>query len=121
MSDARRGTGRLGEALAAEALVRRGWQIVATNWRCAVGEIDLIARDGEWLVLVEVRARHGHRFGTPEESVDRHKRERLATLGELYVQETGWSGPWRIDVVAVELDRSGAPVRVTHYPDAVGR
>jgi putative endonuclease len=121
MTDARRSTGRRGEALAAEALRQRGWHIVTTNWRCGVGEIDLVARDGESLVLVEVRTRHGRRFGTPEESVDALKRERLAMLGELYVQETGWAGPWRIDVVAVELDRDGAPVRVTHYPDAVGR
>ncbi len=120
MSRSRRDTGRLGEALAAQRLQELGWRVVATNWRCPRGEIDIIARDGEWLVLVEVRTRSNRTFGLPEESVDARKQRRLALLGSWYVRAVGWKGPWRIDVVALEIDQRGGVVRLEHYENAVG-
>jgi putative endonuclease len=58
-------------------------------------------------------------LGTPEESITPAKQARLIELGEAYVQASGWAGDWRIDVVAVEMDRRGRLLRVDHYENAV--
>lgn len=115
----RRALGTDGERWAAEELQRRGWTIVARNWRCARGEIDLVARDGECLAIVEVRTRRGERFGPAEGSITAAKRARLIALAEAYVAESGWQGPWRIDVVAIACDRVGRVLQITHFPSAI--
>ncbi len=119
--NSRRGLGRRGEDLAARYLVARGYELVARNWRCEVGELDLVARDGDCLAFVEVRTRRGEMLGSPEESVTSAKQARLIALAEAYVQAYDWSGDWRIDVVAVEIDRHGQVVRLDHYENAVTR
>jgi putative endonuclease len=117
--DDRGGLGRWGEDLAARRLAADGYEIVARNWRCEVGEIDLVAQDGDDLAIVEVRSRRGKAFGTPEESITQKKQARLVALAEAYVQATDWPGNWRIDVVAVEMDGRGRLLRVDHYENAV--
>jgi hypothetical protein len=67
----KRQLGRRGEDLATAYLRQQGYVILARNWRCPVGEIDIVAREGEILAFVEVRTRRGDRFGTPEESITR--------------------------------------------------
>ncbi|MDH7486116.1 MAG: YraN family protein [Anaerolineae bacterium] len=119
MSSRRQRLGQVGERLAAEALAARGYAILARNWRCPAGEIDIVARDGDTLVMVEVRTRRGEAFGTPEESVTPAKQARLVELGQTYVQERGWDGPWRIDVVAVQFSPAGRLERLTVIPNAV--
>jgi putative endonuclease len=118
-SDDRRGLGRHGEQMAARHLASKGYEIVARNWRCETGELDLVARDGDCLVLVEVRARRGQTLGSPEESITPAKQARLADLAEAYVQVNGWAGDYRIDVVAIEFDQQGRLLRVDHYENAV--
>jgi len=117
VSDARRALGRRGEALVAAQLAAWGWPVRATNWRCPLGELDIVAEDGDWLVIVEVRTRRGARFGSPEDSVGWRKQTRLIRLGQAYVHAVGWEGPWRIDVVAVEFGSDGALDRLAHYPN----
>ena len=117
--DPRRGLGRRGEQLAAEHLRRAGYEILAANWRCPRGEIDLIAREGETLAFVEVRTRRGREYGSPEESITALKRARLIETAQTYVQESGWEGDWRIDVVAVELSPAGKLVRISLLRNAV--
>ena len=117
--DDRRGLGRRGEELAAQRLTSLGYEIVARNWRCEYGELDLVAKDGDCLALVEVRTRRGRTLGTPEESITPAKQARLIELAEAYVQACDWIGDWRIDVVAVEMDRRGRLLRVDHYENAV--
>jgi putative endonuclease len=117
--DDRRGLGRRGEELAAQHLAARGYHIVARNWRCEHGELDLVARDGECLAFVEVRARRGRALGTPEESITPAKQARLIDLAEAYVSDSDWRGQWRIDVVAVEMDGRGRLLRIDHYENAV--
>lgn len=119
ITDDRGRFGRHGEELAARHLSVKGYQIVARNWRCETGEIDLVARDGAGLAIVEVRARRGRAFGSPEESITPAKQARLVDLAEAYVQAEGWPGPWRIDVVAIEMDRRGRLLRIDHYENAV--
>lgn len=123
MNDQRRTIGQQGEALAATYLQRKGYGIIAANWRCAAGEIDVIAADGPTLVFVEVRTRRSAVHGLAEESVTPAKQRRLAGLAQAYLQaledaRTPWNGPWRIDVVAIRImpDQSA---RIHHLQHAV--
>jgi putative endonuclease len=121
----RKQLGRLGEDEAAQRLAALGWQIVARNWRTRRGEIDIIARDGDFLVFVEVKTRRAQPggdpyLGRPEEAVTAKKQLQLARMAEEYLHEMRWSGPWRADVVAIELDGRGQVARLAHYRDAVG-
>jgi putative endonuclease len=129
-TDSRRQLGNAGEAMAARLLTEAGLQIVARNWRCAYGELDLVAQEmapdyangGEmatWLVAVEVRTRRGTHFGSARESVTAVKQAKLRRLAEAYVQAIQWQGPWRIDVVAIQLDAQGRMVEKTHLRHAV--
>lgn len=122
MSKARQGLGRTGERLAAEHLTGQGYRILERNWRRAgLGEVDLVARDGDCLVIVEVRTRRGHPFGTPEESVTVRKQARLIALAEAYAAESDWAGPVRIDVVGVHLSADGRLLRINHVRNAISR
>lgn len=117
--DDRRELGRRGEELAAHHLAAKGYEILARNWHCAEGELDLVARDGVCLAMVEVRTRRGRSMGSPEESITEAKQARLIGLGEAYVQACDWPGDWRIDVVAVEMDPRGRLLRIDHYENAI--
>ncbi|WP_406678312.1 YraN family protein [Moorella sp. ACPs] len=106
MTVARRRRGQRGEAAAAVYLERSGYRLLARNYRCPLGEIDIIAADGEAVVFVEVRTRSTATFGTPQESVDARKQMRLRRLAAYYLSRHGLSNrPCRFDVVAVWLDR----------------
>jgi len=119
MTTARQRLGQEGERLAEQALTAQSYTIIENNWRCPAGEIDIIARDGEDLVVVEVRTRRGTAYGTPEESLTTAKQAKLVELGQTYVQEVEWSGSWRIDVIAVQMGRRGQLERLTLIRDAV--
>jgi putative endonuclease len=103
-----------------------GYELVTRNWRTRAGELDIIARDGAWLVFVEVRTRLCRpgaavpHLGQPEESVTQRKQARLAALVEAYLFAHPWDGPWRIDVIALELRPNGAVGRLNHLRDAIG-
>lgn len=111
---------RWGEAEADRYLRRLGWEIVDHNWSCRFGELDLIARDGDEWVFVEVKTRRGNSFGTPEEGVTPAKRRRLLRSAATYLEARGAAAePWRIDVVAVEGRPGRPPSRLDHYRDAI--
>lgn len=119
-ADPRRLLGRWGENLAAAHLEALGHVIVERNWRCREGEIDLVTRDGETLVFVEVKTRRGRAFGAPEEALTPRKADKLLQLGRQYVYEHVLDETnWRIDLVAVELDDRGHLLRCDHSPNAV--
>lgn len=106
--------GRHGEEVVARALVEQGWQILARNWRCATGELDIVARDGGDAVALEVKTRRSVTFGSPLEAVTRVKVARLRRLAALWLaSQDGHFDGVRIDVVGVTLPRSGAAV-LTH-------
>jgi putative endonuclease len=112
--------GRWGEMIASQALESHGYQVVEKNWRCKTGELDLVTRDGECWVFVEVKVRSSDTFGTPEEAVTPTKQERLLTTGMMYLAEHGLEEVgWRIDVVAIKLADSGKVDSLTIYQDAV--
>ena len=118
--DQRRSLGRWGENLAANHLAAEGLTIIERNWRCRDGEIDLVARDGETFVFVEVKTRRGRDFGAPEEALTPRKAQKLLALGQIYMAEHDLDDTnWRIDLVAVELDARGRFLRCDHVPNAV--
>lgn len=102
MMTRRHAVGRAGEEQAARHLAAQGLVVVARNWRCRLGELDLVALDGRQVVFVEVKSRSGLGFGAPAEAVDTRKQARLARLAAVFLQERGWwERPVRFDVVAV--------------------
>jgi putative endonuclease len=128
--DARRQLGIAGEEMAAHLLIEEGLTIVTRNWRCSYGELDLVAQEvapdyvnggalATWLVAVEVRIRRGTRFGTALASVTPTKQAKVRAVAEAYVLATKWQGPWRIDVVAIQLDEQGRLLEKLHLRHAV--
>ena len=112
--------GRRGEEIATSYLQQQGYTILARNWKCPIGEIDIVAREGETLAFVEVRTRRGHRFGTPEESVTPAKQAKLVELAQTYLQEMGLTDTdWRIDVVAIQMGGRGEVKRLNLIQHAV--
>ena len=112
-ADARHGDGRAAEAIAAEHLSGHGLAIVERNVRSRHGEIDIVARDGDTLVFVEVRARKNADHGSPLETVGDVKRRRLIRAASVYLtRKQLWDKPCRFDVVAIDGDV------VTHLEDA---
>jgi putative endonuclease len=94
--------GRSGEELAAAWYAARGYDVVARNWRCPLGEIDLVARRGRVVVIVEVKARSSDRFGAPVEAVVATKQARLRRLAAAWLKDAGVRGARvRLDVVSV--------------------
>jgi putative endonuclease len=101
--------GPRGEDAAADAYRRRGYRIVARNWRCRIGELDLVVERRGVLVFCEVKSRRGRAFGVGFEAVTRRKQAKLRSLADAFLQRTG-SRPLviRFDVasVAVRGERS---------------
>lgn len=93
--------GARGERAAARFLKGKGYRILATNWRCEGGEVDIIARHGEWLVFTEVKTRQDE-FVTPEEQVHTFKEGRMRHAADVYLTRFRGNPPLvRFDVVAV--------------------
>jgi putative endonuclease len=113
--------GQSGEGLARRYLERKGFEFLAANWRCRAGEIDLVMRDGAALVFVEVKTRHGEDAGRAEEGISVAKGRRILAAAEwfLFEHEDLEMTGWRVDLVAITLDRRGAVERLTHWSDAV--
>ena len=108
---ARQAIGRDAEARAEDMLIRAGLQPVARNYRCRGGEIDLIMRDGEHLVFVEVRYRSHAGYGGAASSIDHRKQRRLLLAAGRYLQTSRWSGPCRFDVVTFDKGRGETWIR----------
>jgi putative endonuclease len=107
-----------------------GLRIIAANWRCSAGEIDIIAEEdapdyvrgvasSPWRVIVEVRTRRGDAYGTALQSIGPRKQAKLREVARQYIQATHWAGPWRIDVVAVQMDSHGRLLAIEHIRHAV--
>ena len=106
----KRSKGAAGETLAAEFLKAKGFVILERNYRFDRGEIDLVARDGQELVFVEVKTRHSNTYGAPEESVTPAKEEQLKKVAEGYLYEHQIEGQsCRFDVVTLTY-QDGSPV-----------
>jgi putative endonuclease len=119
LSRRRQALGRYGESVAARHLTDRGMVVLDRNWRCEAGEIDLVLRNGDVLVVCEVKTRTSDVCGTPHEAVTPEKLERLKWLGVLWAEAHGVRpAETRIDLIAVHRPRRGAAL-VEHVPGLV--
>lgn len=111
--------GRQGELTAAQYLEKNGFRIVCRNYRCRLGEIDLVALDGGVLVFIEVRSKCGDRYGLAQESVTGRKRHKLRQLAWHYLKTTGkTTADCRFDVVAILFDGERKVKRLEHIENA---
>jgi len=116
VSTARVRLGQRGEELTATELSRRGYDIVARNWRCQTGEVDIVARRDSVWYFFEVRTRRGTEYGTPEESLTATKQQRMVDVALTYLGKHDLLDlDWRIGLAAVEIDRRGQLVRLELY------
>ncbi|MEW5898090.1 MAG: YraN family protein [Bacillota bacterium] len=126
MGRQRQELGKLGEELAASYLQEKGYRLLERNYRCRLGEIDIVALDGDVLVFVEVRCRTSGRFGLPQESIRREKQAKLRKLAQYYLLRAARSGPApatgknqvRFDVLALLFDCEQVSYRIEHIQNA---
>jgi putative endonuclease len=109
--------GRWGEETAATYLMQRGYEVVSRNARTPYGEIDLIAKQGEITIFVEVKTLTSSRNFFPEQNVTARKRSHMLACAEYYASENAIDH-WQIDVVAVE-GKQGLEPQVTHFENAI--
>lgn len=104
MARSRQMIGQWAEDLASSFLSSQGLRIIARNVRERFSELDLVCRDGRELVFVEVRCRSKNGIMAAEETLGRHKWQRLCRGAELYTLKNKWNGSWRIDLISVNVD-----------------
>ncbi|NOU93452.1 YraN family protein [Paenibacillus sp. LMG 31456] len=112
--------GAMGERLALEHLQSLNYSILAQNWRCRTGEIDLIGMDGELLVIIEVRTRSGSTsFGIPQESINAMKQQKVRETAQFYaLRYQQLHRQLRFDVISIVTDREGRLLSLEHLPNA---
>jgi len=116
-TDPRQLLGKTGEDLACTELLHRGYAILARRYRTRYGEIDIVARDNETIVFVEVKARLGDEFGGGAEAITRWKQRRVAQMAVDYLARHRLQNcPCRFDAAIVDFEPAGG--RVTMYPNA---
>lgn len=118
---ARKNFGDSAERVAALLLEQNGYHILARNVRTRYGEIDLIGEDADGIAIIEVKARRGTRYGAPEEALTPRKQLKLVQLADAFIAENEMFADkaWRIDVVAIELDKNGKLIRLDVIKNAV--
>ena len=109
--------GHLGEKLAKDFLLAKGYQILEQNWVCGHKEIDIIAMDGKELVIVEVRTRRVQCLVEPEETVDKYKQRFLIWAAEAYIERNNLDVDVRFDIVAIVIDKNNEH-RIDHIENA---
>ncbi|MGI6686652.1 MAG: YraN family protein [Bacillota bacterium] len=119
MTFARIATGKRGEDEAAKELERRGYRIITRNYRCRLGEIDLIGEKNRQLVFIEVKARTSLAFGLPQENVNYRKQMKIRKVAQVYLAENHqYHRDISFCVVAVQFDREGKTVKIEVIEEA---
>lgn len=109
--------GQKGESLAVHHLKEKGYVILEQNWRFSKAEIDVIAKDDEVLVFVEVKTRSYDYYGRPEDSIGRKKEKLVADAGAAYMRSIGHEWEIRFDIISIILPKTGIPT-IDHFKDA---
>ncbi len=112
-----RQVGDWGEQAAAEYLEKQGYVLLARNFRTGHGEVDIIARQENVLVFVEVKTRSSNQYGYPEHSVTPRKRMHILSSAEKYILAHPEFHTWRLDVIAVECETGEA--KITHFENVL--
>ena len=108
--------GKLGEELAVNYLIEKGYEILERNWRNIHKEIDIIAKDGKDLVIVEVKTRQSDEYGNPDVAVTKKKQCMLIAAANAYILKNGLDTETRFDIVSIVF-KDGEPV-IEHIEDA---
>ena len=108
--------GRWGEDLAANYLEKKGYQIIERDWKSGHHDLDIVAKDGNTLVIIEVKTRRSRMFGNPEESIDYKKRQSLQSAINHYVKTHRTGGDVRFDIISI-VGTIGSQPEVDHIID----
>lgn len=111
--------GKQGEEIALQYLKDKGYAILERNWRNCHKEIDIVAKDGDTLVVVEVKTRHRNSFGEPYEAVTQAKEKLLVSAANYYIHKFNMDCDTRFDIVSIILPQKGEPI-IEHIEDAFG-
>ena len=115
MKETRHSLGSLGELIARDYLRNKGYKIIAQNYRTKYAEIDLIVRHKKILIFVEVRTKTSEQFGTPEESLNQRKINRLIKIAAAYTLLHSYTHAYRIDAICILFDKKKQLQRIGHY------
>lgn len=119
MDQSRLNVAKIGEALAVAHFKARGCKILAQNYRVGRGEIDLIVKDGQFIVFVEVKTRRSLKFGLPQEAVTRQKQKQISKIALGYLQAKNlWDAPCRFDVIGIHLSYQSELLNLEHIKSA---
>ena len=108
--------GHQGERIAKDYLIKKGYQILETNWRFSRAEIDIIAMDGQVLVIVEVKTRSTAFFGEPELAVNQHKQQLISDAANAYMEQINHEWEVRFDIISILLQEDKYSIK--HFEDA---
>lgn len=115
----RQATGKKGEDEAVKYLKKIGMSIICRNYRCKLGELDIIAEDDGVLVFIEVRSRRTTGYGLPQETIDLRKRTQVRKVAQYYLlKENLIDRDCRFDVLAVQLDGKGKLIKTDYFKNA---
>jgi putative endonuclease len=109
--------GAYGEQLAEDFFRRRGYITLDKNFRTREGEIDLIVRNGNELLFVEVKTRMSDAFGYPENAVDFRKLAHLHQAINIYFSQNIWKSYWRLDIISIEINRQTKKAKIVWFKD----
>ncbi len=113
MGSTRSEVGRKGEQLAFRYLKRRGYRIVELNYRCPLGEVDIVAREGDTIVFVEVKTRRDASYGRPREAIGFKKRSQLSKVAQYFLKvRRAEHLSARFDVMEIEIDEDGPRIEL---------
>jgi putative endonuclease len=108
--------GKWGEAIAAEFVEKKGYDIIERDWKSGHHDLDIIARDEDTLVIIEVKTRHNRLFGNPEEAIDYKKRQSLQSAINHYVKSHYVNAPVRFDIISI-VGTIGSTPEIDHIKD----
>jgi putative endonuclease len=127
----KKNTGKIGEDIAAKFLIRKGYKILERNWRMKGGEIDIVAKDRDTMVFVEVKSRSSTEYGTGEEAITPHKKEKIINAAKACLQYKparpyvpskqaggGEDQPCRFDVISILFDKRRRVKEINHIENA---
>ena len=108
--------GQLGQKIARDWIVARGYQLLEENFYTRVGEIDLVLKDDDQLIFAEVKTRLSADYGAPEEAITKSKLEKIYQAGLVYIEQKNIQDDnFRLDCLAIEIDRQNKKALIRHH------
>ncbi len=113
--------GQFGEEIAEKELKKKGYKILAKNFRNKWGELDLVVKKKRKIIFVEVKTIQKREGFLPEDEIDRKKKKQLIKMSQIYLSENKipFEGPWQIDIIAIEVSPGFEKAKIRHYQNAI--